>query len=213
MRLTRLPLRGPAGQRGVTLVELLVALLLGLGVAATVGWFQRAQFLAMEDQATQLDLQGTARAIIDVFARDVRRAGMDPRCAKAVQALVEATPTTLRLQADLNANGTLEAASEDLRYRLVEGGVERTSGSATEPLIENVESSGSRLRYFDAAGTELIGSGGLSAAQLTLVRRVRLELALRTPARRSPESPPLAATVATDVELRNRFFIAASGCS
>src|SRR5690242_4495537 len=108
------------GHGGVSLVEILVAMLLGVSMATTVAWFQRAQFLAMEDQAAQLDIQTSARAIVDVFARDVRRAGMDPTCAKHVQALVDASPTALRFQADLNANGAVDAASEDLLYRLVE---------------------------------------------------------------------------------------------
>jgi type II secretory pathway component PulJ len=199
---------------GVTLIEILVAMLIGVGVAATVAWFERAQFLAMEDQAAQLDIQTSARAIVDVFARDVRRAGMDPTCAKNVTAVVDASPTALRFQADLNANGALDAASEDLLYRLVDGiRVERGQGTTVEPLLEDIDLSGSRIRYFDAAGSELLASTSLTAAQRALIRRVRLELAVRVPARSGSGAPDLVARAATDVELRNRFFVGVTGCS
>lgn len=213
MRLS--PWRAPQrrGRRGVTLVELLVALLLGSAVAASIGWFQRAQFLALEDQAAQLDMQSSARAIVDVFARDVRRAGMDPTCAGAVEALVDAGPAALRVQADLNGNGALDVASEDLIYRLADGvRIERGQGTTLEPLLDDVDLSGSRFRYFDAVGTELVAAGGLTAAQRAQVRRVRLELAVRAPTRSGSGALPLAARAATDVELRNRFFAGVAGC-
>ena len=210
------PPRAPPrlGCRGVTLIELLVAMLLGAGVAATVTWFTRTQFLALEDQASQLDIQTSARAIVDVFARDVRRAGMDPTCAKNVQGLVDASPTSIRFQADLNSNGALDVASEDLLYRLVSNArIERGQGETVEPLLDEVDLTGSRLRYFDAAGTELTTSTSLTAAQRALVRRVRLELAVRTPTRSGSTATDLIARAATDVELRNRFFAGIAGCS
>jgi hypothetical protein len=198
----------------MTLVEVLVALGLGVALAAAVGWFQRVQFLAMEDQAAQLDIQNTARAIVDVFAREVRRAGMDPRCTKAVEALVDASPSVVRFQADLNADGALDAASEDILYRIAGGSrVERGQGRVLEPLLDGVDLTGSSLRYFDAAGTELVGASGLTAAQRAQVRRVRLELAVRAPVRSGSRGPDLVARAATDVELRNRFFIGVGGCS
>lgn len=210
------PLRAPhrRGCRGVTLVEILVAMLLGASLAAAVSWFSRVQFLALEDQAAQLDIQTSARAIVDVFARDVRRAGMDPTCAKNVQTLVDASPTALRFQADLNGNGALDVASEDLLYRLVAGNrIERGQGQAVESLLDGVDLTGSRLRYFDAAGTELVTASALTAAERALVRRVRLELAVRTPTHSGSGALDLVAQAATDVELRNRFFAGVAGCS
>lgn len=215
MQLTTSHVPWRRGCRGTTLVEILVATLLGAALAATVAWFGRVQFLTMEDQAVQLDLQTNARAIVEVFARDVRRAGMDPRCSKAVQTLVDASPTAVRFQADLNGNGALDPASEDLFYRLVaDARVERGQGTSVEPLLDGVNLAGSRLRYFDAAGAELVGGvSGLTSAQRALVRRIRLELALRAPPRSGSEASDLVARAATDVELRNRFFVGVAGCS
>lgn len=200
--------------RGFTLIEVLVAMALGVGVAATVAWFQRSQFLAMEEQAQQIDVQTTTRAIVEMFARDVRRAGMNPTCTTAIRPLRQATASSLRVQADLNGNGALDAATEDLRYRVVDGRFERQAGNATEVLIEGVNLSGSRFRYYDGAGNELIPFlGSLDPAQRNAVRRVRLELIAQRQARSGRRAAPLAARAATDVELRNRFFINTTSCS
>lgn len=202
------------GCRGFTFVELLVAMMIGAGVAATAGWFLRTQFLVMEDQAAQLDIQTATRAVVDVFARDVRRAGMNPTCGNTVATLVDASTTTIRFQSDLNANGALDADSEDLRYRLASGTrIERTQGSSVEPLLDGVDLTGSRLRYFDSAGTEIVTTGSLTAAQLAMVRRIRLELAVRQPTRSGSGGRDLISRAATDVELRNRYFAGVAGCS
>lgn len=199
---------------GFTLAELLVAMLMGLGLAATVVWFNRLQFHAMEDQARQLTVQSATRAIAELFAREVRRAGLDPTCAGLFQPLVEADATQLHFQADLDGNGALDAASEDLRYRFdADSGVARLAGGVAETLLDEVDLLGSRLRYFDGAGGELVPAPSLSAAQRAQVRRVRLELAVRTAAASPSRDQPLVARIATDVELRNRFFLGTAACS
>jgi len=205
------PRRAPRRAAGFTLIEVLVALLLGAGVSTTVLWFTRTQFFTLEDQARQLDLQTTSRAMVDLFAREVRRAGMDPQCTKAFEGLAEASTTRVRVLADLNLNGVLDAASEDLAYHIVAPDrIERGAGPTTEVLVDGVQVTGSRLRYYDGGGVELAPGAGLSAAQRAQVRRVRLELAVSTPSL-NPEHL-LTARVATDVELRNRFFVASTGC-
>ncbi len=211
MHVTHRSRRGNA--RGYTLIEVLVALALGAGVAATVAWFQRSQFLAMEEQAQQLDVQNTARAVVDLFSRDVRRAGMDPNCSGAIAPLVTASPTQVRLQADLNANGALDA-TEDLTYRLVNNQrVERQAGPTTETLLDDVNLFGSRFRYYDGAGNELVPwFGQLTSGQRASARRVRLEFVAQRQPHSGRRSAPVAARAATDVELRNRFFIATTTC-
>jgi len=202
-----------AGRQGFTLVEVLVAMMLGLGLAATAMWFTRVQFHSMEDQAKQLRLQGDSRAIIEIFAREVRRAGMDPTCAKVFDAVAESDALQVRFQADLNSNGALDAGNEDLHYRIVDDvRFERVAGGAPEVLLDGVDLSGSRFRYFDAAGSELPTASALTAAQRATVRRVRLELAVSQTAAGPDRTLPLRARAATDVALRNRFFINANGC-
>jgi hypothetical protein len=198
---------------GVTLVELLVATALGLVGVATVLSFNRAQFFALRDQATQLDIQTSTRAIVDLFAREVRRAGRDPACTKIFAALVSGSASQVHIQEDLNSNGVLDAATEDLTYRIVNSRrIERVAGTTVDVLIDGVDLTGSRIRYFDGGGAELLPSPTLSAAQLAGARRVRLELAAAGTSFGSTRSTALVARAATDVELRNRFFIATDSC-
>jgi len=198
---------------GVTLVELLVATALGLVGMATILSFNRAQFFALRDQATQLDIQTSTRAIVDLFAREVRRAGRDPACTKAFAAVASGSASQVHIQEDLNSNGVLDAATEDLTYRIVNSRrIERVAGTTVDVLIDGVDLTGSRIRYFDGGGTELLPSPALSAAQLAAARRVRLELAAAGTSFGSTRSTALVARAATDVELRNRFFIATDSC-
>lgn len=198
---------------GFTLVETLVAMAVGLAAMAVFLSFNRAQFFAMHDQARQLDIQTTTRAVVDLFAREVRRAGMDPNCTMAFTAVADSSATQVRIRSDLNVNGVLDAASEDITYRIVpDGRLERVVGVAAEVLLDDVDLTGSRIRYFDSAGAELVPSPALTAAQAGTVRRVRIELAVAGAASDPKRTAPLVARAATDVELRNRFFIGAMPC-
>ena len=199
---------------GVTMVELLVGTALGLGAMATVLSFQRAQFSAVRDQVKQLRMQDATRNVVDLFAREMRRAGRDPKCKKIFPPIVVASATEVELRKDLNSNGTLEPDTEEVRYRIVDSThFERVAGEAAEVLISDVDLTGSRFRYFDAVGTELIPEPELSEAQRATVRRVRLELSTTGRDYGSTRTAPLAAHAGTDVELRNRFFIHSEGCS
>jgi len=198
---------------GVTLIDLLVSVALSLVAMATVLAFHRAQLSALQDQARQLDLQTSTRAIVELFAREVRRAGLDPGCTKKFAMLADGSATQVRVQEDLNSNGALDPASEDITYRIVESRqLERVTGATTDILLSNVDLSGSRLRYFDGGGVELLPAPSLSAAQRAAVRRVRIEIAASGAAASPMRSMPLVAYAATDVELRNRFFVISNTC-
>jgi len=199
---------------GVTLPEIMVSVALALVGMATALSFNRAQFFALRDQAKQIDIQTSTRGIVDFFAREVRRAGRDPVCTGVFTPLVLGTPTQVRFQSDLNSNGVLEPITEDLTYRIMSGytKLERVAGATLEILLNEVDLAGSKFRYFDGAGVELLPSPSLTAAQRAAVRRVRLELITRGGSPGSPRTTPLEARAATNVELRNRFFVATSTC-
>lgn len=197
-----------------TITELLVATALGLAAMGTVLAFNTAQIQTMQNQTVQIDLQTTARSIVDLFARETRRAGADPMCTKAVTPVVSASATEFRMQTDLNGNGAVDASTEDITYRFVNSmtTVERNTGSSAEALLSGADLTGSRFRYFDGTGAELVPSPSLTASQRAAVRRVRIELAVRE-AGVGSQSVYLTARAATDVELRNRFFNVTVTCS
>jgi len=203
------------GQAGFTLTELLVATTLGLVLLANVGSFHRFQLFALRNQATQLQIQTDARNFADLFAREVRRAGMNPTCAAGISGIVEATSSLLHFQADLDSSGAIDGANEDVTYRYNADAntVRRTANGVTDTLLSGTNLSGSRVRYFNAANAELVpSSGGLSAAQRAAVVRVRLELAMASSSIDPQNSSKLLAQVASDVDLRNRFFITSMPC-
>ncbi len=203
-------------QTGFTTVEILVATAISLVALATVTSFNRFQLFALRNQANQLDLQTTARNFVDLFAREVRRAGVDPTCAKTFSGIVDAGATWLRIQSDLNGTGIIGAPNEDVRYfyDFSTNSARRTANGTTEILVSGVNLDGSRIRYFDTAGTEIVPSGTspLTAAQRAAIRRVRIELAMAGAEVDPLNSLPLISRLVADVDLRNRFFVTGTAC-
>lgn len=200
-------------ERGMSLIEGLVAVTLGMLVTTGILTFNRHHSFAMQDQVRQVDLQTTARSIVDLFAREVRRTGMDPTCAKTFGGLSVAKDDEIGLLSDLDGSGAIDQPNEDLHYRMRVSDkiVERTAGE-TESLLSGQDLTGSRFRYFDAAGAELVPGAGLDAAQRAAVRRVRIEVALGGRPADPNKGSLLVARTSTDVDLRNRFFIASTAC-
>lgn len=208
---------GPQAARrpsaGFSLIEVLVAMGLTLAVTAIIFTFSRAQMRAMHDQVRQVDLQVTARSVVDLFTREVRRAGMDPACVKTFAAIDSATQQEIKVLADLNGSGAIDQTNENVIYRinLTNQSMERLANGASSSLLDGTQLTGSRLRYFDGAGVERVPNPALSSADRNAIRRVRLELKLTKPAQNGGRA--LTAAAASDVDLRNRFFIANTGCS
>ncbi len=215
MQLTLRTGRFLRGEAGFSLPELLVAAGVSLVALLFIAAFNRFQLFAIRDQAAQVDLQSNARSIADLFAREIRRAGLDPTCSKAFEAIATASKTQIRFLSDLNGDGAIGGANEDItyRFRLWREKIERTSGGVTDLLMSGLDPAGSGLVYFDANGTELIpGSGGLTSAQRAAVRRVRVNLAFKGDAV-DPQNPQLqVAQVSADIDLRNRFFLDSTAC-
>ncbi len=207
--------------QGYTLADTLVAMVVALFAVATALSFNRFQLFALRNQVNQLDLQTNARNYLDLFAREVRRAGQDPSClttgVKTVSGLAEAGHWRIRLQSDFNGDGALTGANEDITYAYNwwSDRIERTANGSTDVLINGVNVYDCSLRYFDAAGNELYPTGWyetLPSAQRALVRRVRLEIVISGRGVDPRNSTTLRARLSTDVDLRNRFFISSTAC-
>lgn len=200
-------------EAGFGMSEVLVASTLGALMVAGFVAFNHFQLHALRDQVSQIELQTIDRDIVDLSAREVRRAGGDPTCARAVTGIREATAQSIRIESDLNANGVIgNDQNEDVtyRYNAATGAFERIANGATEVLLSGISLEGSGIRYFDAGGVELSGSPFLTEAQRNSVRRVRLQLGLAD--RGNSRGAWLKAAAATDVSLRNRYFIANTAC-
>lgn len=204
--------RGPARrQRGFTLPDVLVGTLIALTTLAVVLSFNRVQLFALRNQIAQVDVQTVGRNLTDLFTREIRRAGTNPTCV-LFEAITEARADRIRFQQDTNGNGVIDAAGgEDIAYlyAYADQVVERATAGVTEPLLDGVALAGSRFRYFDGAGTELIGAGTppeLTEAERVLIRRVRIEVVLSSSGADPLSLAPLTARFSSDVSIRNRFF-------
>jgi prepilin-type N-terminal cleavage/methylation domain-containing protein len=207
----------PRGQRGFTVIEVLVAATVGLIALAAFACFSRFQTFALRNQAVQLDVQTEARAVIDLMAREVRRAGLDPTCGKAFEGLAVADRLGVEVQADLDGDGAIGARGESVYYRHnpTTGAVERITGDVVDVMLPGDKVEGGSVRYFDGAGNEIAGAasnGGLTATQRAAVRRLRISLALAADPVDPNSSAPARASISTDVELRNRFFLMGTAC-
>ena len=195
LRLRRSP---AARQRGFTLVELLIAMVL-VGVVATAVY---ASFISGVEASSSRDLQArtqnSARGAIDEFTRDVRQAvspdGIIPPVAAAP------TATSIELWVDNNRSLTATTATPvRVRYSLSGTNFVRQTLSGTTWSTEDVLASG-----VANGSTALFTSVDINGAATVIpgaVATISLLLILGDRAGRATTTTELQA----DVTLRNRF--------
>jgi Tfp pilus assembly protein PilW len=175
--------------RGTTLVELVVALGLALMVVLAAVSASAAVLRLVTRTAIRLEADDLVHQAIEAFVFDVRRAGWDPRAA-GVEAIAEATPSRLVLQADLDGDGAVDAGSEETTAwacDLAGRRLSRILGAQSLPLASDVVAC--TLGYADDAGTGLsVPASGLDATARRRVRLVTLDVSLRPPGVTAPSS-------------------------
>lgn len=169
-----------AGQRGFSLLELLVGGALGLAALAllTAGTAVGARFLT--GVTARGELEDVADLAAEAFRFDIRRAGFSvPAVIADPMPLARADRVTVL--ADLDGNGAIDATSEEtvsIACQVASARVARIVGAQTLPLTSDVTAC--TLRYFDETGAELaVPAAGLSAAARSRVRAVALEFDVR----------------------------------
>jgi len=99
-------------QKGITLVELIVA----MAVAAGVGWMVVSVFTNMNraviDQNTVVDMQSSGRNAMAAMVRILRETGLDP-LGIADAGIEEASAGKLRITRDGNLNGLIDEGSQE----------------------------------------------------------------------------------------------------
>jgi len=209
-------------QRGVTLIEQLVSLLLGAAMITSLyGYFRHElyRFVSLEIKTSTLE---DSRGALDIMVRDLKNAGSwgtgsapaetgaadDPSgdADTVCNRVYSATPALLHVQMDLNGNGNCadNDPRENLRYEI-------TGPTATCPgpyvirrngdcLVANVvpESVGKLFTYYDADGYDL-GAAPAAAA----IKRVRIAFAVETKNPDAKNGGSLSSRLSTSVEFRN----------
>jgi prepilin-type N-terminal cleavage/methylation domain-containing protein len=205
--------------RGFTLLEMLAALGITAVIATGAVTILRSQSLATRTQMAQTDLNDEARGVVELMAREIRVAGYYPRCTAGAQwgvfnataGIVSAAPQSIRIQADLNENGTIDSGatdSEDVTYQYNSGDqkIERVANGVTTDVATGVASADFGLQFYLSDGTLITGTGAggaLTAAQALAIRRVavRYEPHRAADVRTTNEAR---SSLRTEVLLRNR---------
>ncbi len=163
--------------RGFVLVELLVAIgaaLLVLGIMfATFAYFEKQSY-DREGQVSQM--QENLRAGMQKMVRELPMAGRDP-IGTAGAGLVQADSDTVRFTTDLNGDGDVSDADEDVTYALDTKQLQLTRNGQT--VAVNIPQGGLEFKYSDRNGHGLVTTP-LDGVTRKRVSRINIRLKART---------------------------------
>jgi type IV pilus assembly protein PilW len=214
----------PRAVRGISTAEVLAGVVLTMILLGGVYSFQKAQVNALAAQHAYNDSQTVTRTAIDLMTRELRMASYDPTgaalpvspgpsCPSVKLGIVEATGSRLRFQQDLNADGVLTGAGEDVVYDILGDEIRRTDGSSLPvTLVSGAMVGGLSFRYFDGSNppVELMPSGtppALTSGQRACTTKVRVRIRASVP-NPNPDNPnPLRSSAESEVAIRNRSLM------
>jgi hypothetical protein len=211
-----------SSETGTTLVEQLLALLLGTVMITSLYGFYRAglyQFIAQETKIATLQ---DARGALDIMVRDLKNAGSwgmgypppeyggaddpDGDVDAVCNRVYAATATMIHIQMDLDGNGTCGDAEprENIRYEIT-GPTTTCPGSKIlrrngDCLLAHVVTPGAEkvFRYYDSSGGELGDTPPLQA-----IKRIRITFSVQEKNPDPNRGGTLTSKLSTSVELRN----------
>jgi type IV pilus assembly protein PilW len=170
---------------GFTLIELIIAMSLGLIVLGSLYGVFTMQNRTASVQEQIADMQQNARAGLEILMKDIRMAGYNPSkktlwTSGVAPAITAATANSLSIVADLNGNGNTTTNTSNLEETITydlynDNGVSclgRTSNDARQPVVEYIESLA--FVYYDRGGSTLSIPLVLSA-----VRKIEVTITAR----------------------------------
>ena len=175
--------KGTKNSAGFTLVELLIALALGLVVLTSVSsaFISQRKTYDAQEQMTEM-IQGT-RAVMEIITREVKLAGFDPQKGISGHTNVAGIPysaTQLELRADLDGDGTASASDSNELIIYTHDGtnleLDRNAGQAwsgARLLAENIQAF--TFTYWKSDGTEV-----LATADEADIRQIKITITART---------------------------------
>jgi Tfp pilus assembly protein PilW len=207
---------------GVTLIEQLVALLLGTVVITSLYEFYRAELFRTISQEAKVSTLEDARGALDIIVRDLRNAGSwgtgsaplergtadDPNndADTVCNRIYDVSGGMIHVQMDLNGNGSCADTEprENVRYEL-------TGSTATCPgmtiirrngdcLVANVKTvaAGKLFTYYDVTGADLGDTPSPTA-----IKRIRIAFAVQVKNPDPRVGGYMMSTLSTSIELRN----------
>jgi len=160
---------GNSREKGFTIIELLIAMAIGLvvlGALVSTLVLQR-RIYDLQEQATAM-IQ-SARAAMDMITREVRMAGYNPEGLTFDGITYDASQ--LHIQADLDGDGVLGGSNEDVIYTYdgINLQIDRDTGGGAQPFAENIEPF--TFAYLDGSGNATVTSSAIRQIRITITAR------------------------------------------
>jgi len=175
-----------AGPRGFSLIEMLIAMTVGLVVLGAMYNVFTIQNKAFGNQEEIVAMQQGVRAAMDMLAREVGMAGYDPVGVNSDTdgandfSGVTVSGSQLQIKADMRGanpndppDGIIQATSQENTvyvFNAANKRITRNIGAGAQPFAENIDAF--TFEYLD-------GSGSVTAASAD-VRRIRITITGRT---------------------------------
>lgn len=166
-------------QKGFTLVELMIAMAIGLVVLGAVFSVFILQNKTFSNQEELVALQQNIRGGMDMVAREIGMAGYDPTGLNTDNTTandfsgIPVSSSQLQLQADLDGSGSIDTTSQEnaiYTYDSTNKKITRNIGGGAQPFLENIEAF--TFAYLD-------GSGNTTTVAAN-VRQIRIAITGRT---------------------------------
>ena len=181
----------PESVCGFTLVELLIAMAVGLIVLGAMYGVFTTHNKTFSTQEQVAEMQQNARAAMDMMTREIRMAGYDP-LGSAGPGIVIATSSSINFTLDITStsgpdapDGDTSDPNENITYSLYTAdgiqklGRKSSAGAVNQPVAEHVQSL--EFEYWDASGT--------ITNTVADIRRIQVALTVET-AKPDPDYAP-----------------------
>jgi prepilin-type N-terminal cleavage/methylation domain-containing protein len=182
---------------GFTLVEVLVCMAIMSILFGTVYRSFDIFNRSYTKENVKAGIQQRTRIGIDLMARDIRLAGLDP-LGTANARIIAADTENIQFSADLNYDGDVNDSFENITYALSGDLLRQTSdlgtGFITDTLLDNIDALA--FTYLDASDTPMAAPVGNPQD----IRTVIVSLTMQRPAGRDG---PISRTYASRVRCRN----------
>lgn len=156
-------------ENGFTLVELLIAITIGLivlGVLVSTFIIQRKTY-DVQEQLTEM--VQNARAAMDIITREALMAGFNP--SGAAFNGIPYSAGQLQISADLNGNGVTTDTNENIVYTFDGANLEidRDTGGGAQALAKNIQAFS--FSYLDGGGNPTIITANVRQIQIAITAR------------------------------------------
>lgn len=164
---------------GFSIVEMLMAVAIGMIVLAGLVVVFVSQKKAYDVQAQVTEMHQNARATLDIISQDIAGAGYNPTKKITGFVGIPYNANQLRLVSDLDGDEVIDGGPstddpEDITYYFAGSVIYRTDRRGNDQIFaENVEAFD--FKYYDASGGLITNAGDEDK-----IRKIRIELTTRT---------------------------------